>query len=270
MNRYGLIGEHLSHSFSPKLHEIVFKSSDINGEYNLFEVNKTELKDTIEKLKHLEIKGFNVTIPYKVEVLKYADEISPEAKMIGAINTLEFKEGKIIGHNTDYYGFGALIKSENIDIKDKTTLILGTGGASKSVFHYLRKNRIKEIIFASRDPKRAYDIYPDSNIINYSDLNDLRNIDIIINTTPLGMHPNTDKSPVEKIVLNKCSVAIDLIYNPLETTFLKLAREMGLKTANGLYMLVAQGIKSQEIWNKREFNDEFYDIVFKGVLEYVK
>lgn len=270
MKSYGLIGEHLTHSFSPKLHEIIFKNSDITGDYNLFELKKNDLKDTIEKLRQLKINGFNVTIPYKVEVLKYLDEISPEAEMIGAVNTLDFSEDIIKGHNTDYYGFGKWLNKEDIDIKDKTALILGTGGASKSVYHYLRNNGIKDLIFASRYPEKSKDIYPNSKIVGYEDLKTINSMDIIINTTPLGMYPNLDISPVDKIVLCKFNTAIDLIYNPKETMFLSLGREMGLKTSNGLYMLVAQGIKSQEIWNSLEFDDEFYDKVYNGVNDYVK
>ncbi len=270
MNRYGLIGEHLSHSFSPILHKIIFKNSHIKGEYNLHEVKNEGLKEKIGELKNLEIKGFNVTIPYKLEIMKYLDEISPEAKMIDAVNTLEYREERVIGHNTDYFGFGALLTNMDIDVKNKIAVILGSGGASKSVYHYLNNNGIKEIIFVSRDPKKKKDIYSGVNIIDYTSLKNMANIDIIINATPLGMYPKMDRSPVDKDILTNCKAAVDLIYNPLETEFLKLARECGLKTSNGLYMLVAQGIKSQEIWNGVVFEDEFYHKVFKGVLEYVK
>lgn len=270
MNRYGLIGEHLSHSFSPILHKIIFKNSHINGEYNLHEVKSEGLKGKVHALKNLEIKGFNVTIPYKLEIMKYLDDISSEAKMIDAVNTLEYKEGKVIGHNTDYFGFGALLRNMDIDIKDGRAVILGSGGASKSVYHYLNNNGIEEIIFVSRKPENKKDIHRSINIIDYSSLKNLANIDIIINATPLGMYPKIGESPVDKNILTNCKAAVDLIYNPLETEFLKLAKESGLKTSNGLYMLVAQGIKSQEIWNGVVFDDDFYHKVFKGVLEYVK
>lgn len=270
MNKYGLIGENLSHSFSPILHEIIFKNSHIKAEYMLHQVKSQDLKDKILALKKGEIQGFNVTIPYKLEIMDYLDEISSEAKIIGAVNTLEYREGKIIGHNTDYYGFGALLNKMNIDVKDKRALILGTGGASKSVYHYLKNNGIKEIIFASRKPKNIEAISKDINIIDYNSLKNIGNIDIIINATPVGMFPHIDASPVDKKLLMNCKAAVDLIYNPLETEFLKLARQSGLKASNGLYMLVAQGIKSQEIWNGLVFDIEFYHRVFKGVLEYVK
>lgn len=270
MNRYGLIGKHLGHSFSPKLHEIIFKNSGIYGEYNLFEVPKTNLKHTIEMLRSLEIKGFNVTIPYKVESINYLDEVSREASMIGAINTIKYEDNLLKGYNTDYYGFGALLRKEKIEIKNKSAIILGTGGASKSVFHYLNNNGIKQIIFASRNPSKVKEINPQLNTVSYEELNKINSIDIVVNTTPVGMYPNTDKTPINKEMLSKVNAAVDLIYNPMETTFLKLARESGLKAVNGLYMLVAQGIKSQEIWNNVEFDDDLYDIVYSEVLEYVK
>lgn len=270
MNKYGLIGKHLSHSFSPILHEIIFKNSHIKGQYKLYEVERENLKERVKRLKSLEIKGFNVTIPYKEEVIDYLDEISIEAKNIGAVNTLEYKDRKIIGHNTDYYGFGQALKRENIHIRGKKALILGTGGASKSVFHYLKNNGIKEIIFASRKPKDVENPYKDFKVIDYSSLKNISSIELIVNTTPLGMYPNIDESPIDESIISNCNAIVDLIYNPLQTELLKLGEKLGIKTSNGLYMLVAQGIKSQEIWNEIEFDEEFYHRVFKGVLEYVK
>lgn len=267
---YGLIGEKLSHSFSPVLHDMIFANTDIKGKYDLFEVEKSGLKDIIDKLRDLKVKGFNVTIPYKVEALKYIDEISSEAEMIGAINTLDFKDGKIIGHNTDYYGFGAVLRREKMEIKGKRALILGTGGASKAVYHYLNNNGIDEIIFASRNPENVKDLYPDSEIRGYDNLDSLENMEIIVNTSPVGMYPHIDKSPLDKAIISKFKLAVDLIYNPLESKFLKLARDMGLNTANGLYMLSAQGIRSQEIWNDREFGQGFYDTIYGEVREHVK
>lgn len=267
---YGLIGGKLSHSFSPVLHDMIFTNTDIKGKYELFEVERKGLKDIIENLRNLEVKGFNVTIPYKVEALKYIDEISLEAEMIGAINTLDFKDSKIIGHNTDYYGFGAVLRREKMDIKGKRALILGTGGASKAVYHYLNNNGIDEIIFASRNPESVKHLYPDSEIITYDNLVNLENVEIIINTTPVGMYPDIDKSPVDKNIISKFNIAVDLIYNPIETKFLRISKDMDLNTANGLYMLSAQGIRSQEIWNEREFGEEFYDTIYREVLEHVK
>lgn len=267
---YGLIGGKLSHSFSPVLHDIIFKNSDIKGKYQLFEVEKTYLKKQINDLRNSKVKGFNVTIPYKLEALKYVDEISAEAKVIGAVNTLDFKGGKVIGYNTDYYGFGASLRRENIGIKDKTALILGTGGASKAVFHYLKNNGIKNVIFASRNPERAKSEYPDSDIIEYDELENIGHINIIINATPVGMYPDVDESPVGEDVICKFDIAVDLIYNPIETKFLQIAKNMDMKTANGLYMLVAQGIKSQEIWNEKKFGKVFYNKIYNGVIEYVK
>lgn len=267
---YGLIGEKLSHSFSPILHDIIFKNSNIRGKYNLFEVEKSGLKDLVEDLRYLKVRGYNVTIPYKVEILKYIDEISDEAANIGAINTLHFKDGKIIGNNTDYYGFGAVLRRAAVDIKGKSALILGTGGASKAVFYYLKNKGIKDIVFMSRNPEKAKTVYPDAEIFSYNDLGGLGNMDIIVNTTPLGMYPYIDKSPVDENTISKFKLAVDLIYNPIQTKFLKLADEMGLKTANGLYMLTSQGIKSQEIWNEMEFKQEFYEKVYDEVRKHVR
>ena len=270
MDRYGLIGESLGHSFSPVLHRIIFEMSGIRGSYDLFETDKAGLKDLVEEIRRERIKGFNITIPYKEEALKYIDDISEEARMISSINTLKLEKGKIKGYNTDYYGFGKTLKRNKIEIRGKRAFILGTGGGAKSVYYYLKNHGAKEIVFVSRDPKKVKNIYGSSSIIDYKDLSKVEDIDIIINTTPLGMYPYIEKSPVGKRILSRCEAVLDLIYNPLETKLLKMGKELGIKSVNGLYMLVAQGIRSQEIWNNIEFDNEFYDRVYREVINHVK
>lgn len=263
---YGLIGERLGHSFSPKIHEVILKMLKLNCLYNLFELKEGELEYKIKELKTLGAKGINVTIPYKTEVMKYLDYISPEAQKIGAVNTIDFKNGILSGYNTDYYGFGAVLKNSDIDISNKSAIILGTGGASKAVAQYLTDNNIKEVIFVSRIPKKAAtENINNFKIIAYHDMYKLMHEDIIINCTPCGMYPDVTNSPVNKDILYKFSTAMDLIYNPLNTIFLKQASEFGLNTFNGLYMLVAQAVASQEIWQNTKIDkivaDEIYNVI---------
>lgn len=246
-NFYGLIGEKLGHSFSPKIHNLILKDTNLNEVYNLFEIKKEDLECALNGLKALGCRGLNVTIPYKVEAIKYLDKLSPEAEKIGAVNTISFNNGELTGYNTDYNGFGESLKKSSINIKNKNAVILGTGGASKAVVQYLIDNSINEIVFVSRTPKKPCNI-SNFQIISYNDIEKLKNQDLIINCTPCGMHPDVLDCPVDKNTLNKFNTAIDLIYNPSETVFLKQAKELNIKAINGLYMLVAQAVAAQEIW----------------------
>lgn len=254
-NLYGLIGEKLGHTYSPQIHNKILEETHTNGYYGLFQVRKENLKYIISGLKALGYKGINVTIPYKLDIIKYLDSLSPEASKIGAINVVSIdKNGMATGYNTDYYGFGMMIDHANVKLDGETAVILGTGGASKAVTQYLKDNGIKDIIIVSRDSKAAKQKYPDDKIIMYDELNTINNCSIIINCTPVGMFPRTEFSPIDKKYLTKFNTAIDLIYNPSDTLFLKESKEKGLKTINGLYMLIAQAVKSQEIWNETEIS----------------
>ncbi|CDF57514.1 shikimate dehydrogenase [Thermobrachium celere] len=265
-NIYGLIGEKLSHSFSPFIHNEILKRVGLAGEYNLYEVDRENLKSKILNLKKY-VKGLNVTIPYKVDVIDFLDEVSDEVKKIGAVNTISFLDELIIGYNTDYFGFGIMLDINKIDVKNKKAVILGTGGAAKSVVHYLIDNEISDVILVSRDKVFAQEKFKEIKCIDYDELDKVRSYDLIINCTPCGMYPNIDVSPVNKDILTNFSIAIDLIYNPRKTLYLKWAEELGLISINGLYMLIAQAVKSQEIWNSINIDfkviDDIYDIISK-------
>lgn len=264
-NFYGLIGEKLGHSFSPQIHHSILEKINSKGLYNLFEIKRDDLKDAIEGLKALGCRGVNVTIPYKVEIMRYLDEISKEAEKIGAVNSISFNNGVLKGYNTDYHGFGATLKKAQIDIYNKKVVILGCGGVAKAVLQYLIDNEIGEIICVSRNPQNISENFKNFKIISYNDMDNLKNHDIIINCTPCGMHPNVDHCPVKENILSKFSVAVDLIYNPEETLFLKQASKLGLKTVNGLYMLVAQAVAAQEIWQDVEIGKESIEEIYKEI-----
>lgn len=266
IGKFALIGEKLSHTFSPFIHKEILNHIDIVGKYEVLEFSKDYLPNIVDDLKHQLYRGVNVTIPYKTDIIPYLDSISPEAQDIGAINTINFLGNSSIGYNTDYFGFGKLLNYNKIDIKGKTALILGTGGASRAVKKYLEDNYIKSIKFASTDIEYAKRKYSGYESYSYNRLSSLEKIDLIINCTPLGMYGALNQgyvvngfNIVDKSFLSKFEVAIDLIYNPLETIFLKEAKELGLKTLNGLYMLVAQAVKSQEIWNDISIDDSVID-----------
>lgn len=262
---YGLLGESLKHSISPMIHYLILKAINVDGKYELFETQKQELEDLICKFKDKTFIGVNVTIPYKSMVMKYLDEISEEATKIGAVNTICFKGKKIIGYNTDYTGFGMLLKNSDIDIYNKKAVILGNGGAAKAVIAYLIDNKIGEITIVSREVNKIGDIHEkkEYDIIPYKGVSHLKYKDIIINTTPCGMYPNIGNCPIEKSSIALFPTVVDLIYNPKETLLLKHAKELNKNVVNGLYMLIGQAVSAQEIWNNIEINKSIINSIYE-------
>lgn len=267
---FGLLGEKLGHSISPQIHSLIFQQLNIKGYYHLFEVKKENLKDAVLGFKALGLKGVNVTIPYKIEVMKYLDCISQEAEKIGAVNTIGFKDNKMIGYNTDYYGFGMMLDKFNVQLENKKVVILGTGGAANSVIQYVLDNNVKDIAIVTRDLSRVKEDFKKFNLINYNEINLLKEQDIIINCTPVGMYPNVESCPIDKKEISKFNTAVDLIYNPGETKFLSYGRECGLKTINGLYMLVGQAIKAEEIWNDISIDQHITDKIYEEIVKLMR
>jgi shikimate dehydrogenase len=238
---YGLIGEKLGHSFSKPIHE---KLADYK--YQLFELDKNELD---EFLKNKDFKGINVTIPYKTMVIPYLDYIDESASKIGAVNTIVNRGGKLSGYNTDYYGFLYTLLHNNVNVVDKKILVIGNGGASKAVIAVLDHLKAKEIIVVGRTLRE--------NTISFEECYEKHiNCEIIINTTPVGMYPNTNATPLDLDKFRLCTDAVDLIYNPLQTTFLKDAKEHGIKGVNGLEMLIAQAKVAAEYFLDKKIDEE--------------
>ena len=261
MEFYGLLGEKLSHSLSPQIHKRIFELTGNSGAYKLFPVPRERLKSIGECIKLFGIKGMNVTIPYKEEIINQLDYISDEAKKIGAVNTIHLIDGKLYGYNTDYYGFGKMLDINEIKIKGKRAVILGTGGAAKAVVAYLQDNGVNEIYLVSRNKENS-NINKSLKMIDYQELKDLDG-DILINTTPVGMYPNIGQSPVSEDIIIKYNAVVDLIYNPRETEILRIAKLNGKKTCDGLYMLVGQAVKSQEIWQGMNIDNKVTNIIYK-------
>jgi len=245
MRYFGLIGFPLSHSFSQKYFTEKFEKENISGaEYNLYSLESIkEFPDLIQNQKGLV--GLNVTIPYKQEVIPYLDEMDEIASEAGAVNTIVIstKNGvlHLKGYNTDVYGFINSIKPYIQE--DAKALVLGTGGASKAVEFALNKMNI-EMQFVSRNSK--------DGILSYNDVtaDTIAKYQIIINTSPVGMHPNIDEAPqIPYEGITDKHVLFDLVYNPLETLFLKKGKNQGATTVNGLKMLHLQAEKAWEIWN---------------------
>lgn len=269
---FGLVGEKLKHSISPGIHKCIYEKIGIEACYHLFEVNREALGSAVEGLLSLGFKGVNVTIPYKTEIMKYLDEISPEAQNIGSINTIHFTGNKKIGYNTDYSGFGDMLKIFNVETRERKAVILGTGGAAKAVAQYLSDNGTSEIYLVSRDIGAAAENtagikpFEKCSLLDYGSLQTIPRMDIVINCTPCGMFPNIDASPIDKTVIAKFSTAVDLVYNPAETMFLKDARLLGLTTLNGLYMLVSQAVASENIWNNINMDTKLVNNIYQKML----
>lgn len=252
-----LIGKKLGHSMSPVIHERFYETSGINGIYELCETPEHSLKDLLNRLKQEGYSGANVTIPYKTTVMQYLDGVSDEAKAIGAVNTIHFSEGKAYGHNTDYFGLKTLLKANAIEVKGKIVVVLGTGGAAKCAVKLVQDMGAAQVVSVSRTLRQG--------AISYKQLEELSSIDVLINTTPVGMFPDVYGCPVTEEVIKKCKSVVDVVYNPMKTQLIRKAMSLGKKTATGLMMLTAQAVKAQEIWNGKSFSKQVYDDVYNYV-----
>lgn len=260
---YGVLGEKLGHSLSPRIHDMIFEEVGIEGAYRLFEIPRDKVEEFISAMKLLKIKGVSVTIPYKTIIMKHLDFISPEAERIGAVNTIALDEGKLYGYNTDYFGLDYMMKTNNIDLEGKRVVILGNGGVTKASIHYLKDNKVSKICIVSRTPEDTKGIEGDGlEIISYKHLENIKG-DILINASPVGMFPNEDASPVNEEVISNFNTIIDLIYNPSKTVLMGKAEALNKKVVGGLSMLIGQGVKQQEIWQKRTIDEQ----VIKDIYE---
>lgn len=258
MDIYGVIGWPIKHSLSPAMHNAAFKELGINAEYRPFEVKPEDLKDFI--LNRKDIVGFNITVPYKEKCMALLDSIDPLAQSIGAVNTIVIKDGKLIGYNTDSYGFIIALKEDlEFEAKDKAVFVLGSGGASRAVSFSLAANRAKKIILTdlfldkveslAKNVKRVYpacsvDILEPREIYMKKDL---EGVDLLVNATPIGLKKD-DLFLFDKSVFRKGLAVYDLVYNPKKTRLIECAKNAGLRASGGLGMLLHQGARSFELW----------------------
>ena len=249
--KYGCIGEHLSHSFSKEIHNLL-----CDYEYEIKEIPRDELDAFMEKKEFFAI---NVTIPYKELVIPHLYYISDEARAIGAVNTIVNKEGRLYGYNTDFLGMKSLILKNNMDFCGKKVVILGTGGTSKTARAVSESLGAKEIITVSRQKSHIAIDY-DEMYLNHTDA------DYIINTTPVGMYPDIYKSPVDLKKFKFLSGVIDAIYNPLSSILVSDAKKMGIKASGGLYMLVKQAAYAAEKFIDTHISEEKSEQVYKKIL----
>lgn len=245
MNKYGLIGKTLKHSVSKPLHELIRAYNGLNFTYDYIECETdNQVYETIELLKLGKYHGFNVTIPYKETVIPFCDKLSEAAKKIKAVNTIYMKDGLVYGDNTDYYGVIRLFEFYHIKPKTKAVYILGSGGAAKATAYALKELGYLPVV-VSRDKEKHKPHF--QTVIDYDQFYQIDKYPLVINTTPVGMYPNVNDCPLPPNISKKVEIAVDLIYNPKKTQFMKDASF----SCNGLVMLVAQAIRAQELWQNK-------------------
>ena len=273
-NIVGLIGHPVEHSFSPPMHNAAFDALGMDYTYVAFDVNPAELQKAIEGARSLNIKGFNVTIPHKIDVMKYLDEIDDVARLIGAVNTIDFKNLK--GYNTD--GIGAVRAIEEvISIKNKNVVIAGAGGASRAISFYIAKYGADSLTILNRNVDKAQSLARDvsnSGLIDdvksdsINEINAyLADADILVDTTPLGMHPHINDQPIATAEnMHDELVVFDAVYNPNETVLLKQAIEAGARPVYGIKMLLYQGAESFKIWTGADAPVDIMEKALKDTL----
>lgn len=280
-NILGIIGDPIEHTFSPELHNTISRHLGVNAIYLPFHVRSENVSDAVMGLKALNAKGFNITIPHKESISGHLDEISNEAMFIGAVNTVKLKNDRLCGYNTDGEGFKrSLIDEHDTTFNEKRVMVLGAGGAAKAIIYTAAINNAKKITIVNRTVERAGRIAEKLNVQNpnladYLGIDDLRlydaikNSDIIINTTSLGMHPDANKSPLnDDIIFLKDQIICDVIYNPQKTRLLSNAQKQGCRILNGLGMLFFQGVSAYEKWMDLKISSSDVKMLyecFKGI-----
>ena len=254
--KFGIIGKPLSHSLSPVLHNYWFKKYEILADYSLIEIKLNDIKTIINKIRTRDLHGINVTVPYKQAVIPFLDTVEGDAKNTLSVNTISLnREEKIVGNNTDVFGFeqGFINKLESISFKETSALILGAGGVTHSIIYALEKKKIGKIFLSNRTIKKAEEIgkkFPNIKIVAWKDMErKIKNVDIVINATSLGLKGGEDfKQQFDKIETGL--IYYDVVYNPEETKMIKKFKKKGAKTFNGFEMFIYQGQKSFLIWNE--------------------
>lgn len=276
---FSVIGDPIEHTLSPKLHNTIIKELNHDAVYIPLHVQRDKLNDAIMGAHALGIKGLNVTIPHKENVIDSLIDVDPIAKQIGAVNTLKYTSDGYVGYNTDADGLLQSLEKENISIRDQVIVILGAGGASRAVAILCASRGAKKIIIMNRTIRKAEELaflvkqYYQVEIEIYPMSSPLleKKVDLCIQTTSVGMYPHINDLLIkDDNFYKKIQTAVDLIYNPSETIFLKKCREHGAKTLNGLGMLVYQGIKSYEIWNEINITQSVKNKIYEELKNYLK
>jgi len=252
---FAVIGDPIDHSLSPNIHSAAFRELNLENSYIAYRIPKGELSEGIESLKKIKIDGFNVTIPHKVEMMKYLDKMDESCSVIGAVNTVTNNEGILKGYNTDMDGFLDPFKKKEIKMQDKKVLLLGAGGAARAIVAGVTKEKAKHITIANRTLENANNLAQfankiglDADAITIENVgNDLKDYDIIVNATSVGL--KNEPSPISLESIKPETIVYDIVYMPMNTDFLKKAKKKGAKIIYGYEMLLGQAVRAFEIWH---------------------
>ena len=264
MKKYLVIGNPISHSLSPKLHNFWLKQNNIDATYDKIKLEEDGIKEFIQDIKKKKIAGCNVTVPFKKKVIPFLDTLSFEAEKTQSVNTIVFEKGNLIGHNTDIVGFDKAIKALNFNLKNKRILILGAGGVVPSIIFALKEMDVLEITISNRTKQKAENLktlFKDLNVLEWGNLSEF---DVVINATSLGL--NNEKINLNFSNSGKNKLFYDVIYNPTETNFLKVGKDLGNKTENGGAMFIYQASEAFKLWHgiEPEVNIETFKLLKNG------
>jgi shikimate dehydrogenase len=261
---YGIFGYPIGHSLSPLMHNTAFAHHGLDAVYLPFAVPPCHLATAVKSITALPIYGVNVTIPHKQAVIAWMDELSPEARLIGAVNTIHLRDGRLHGYNTDGIGFLRALEEVGNEVAGRTVMLLGAGGAARSIAVQLCLSGIRRLLLANRTPRRAEDLaallkqkipHADINIVAMGESSlaaQLPDTDIVVNATSIGMYPH-DPMLLPSAALSPQHLVCDIVYRPLDTPLLRAAQRQGARTIDGLGMLLHQGAKAFEIWTEHAF-----------------
>tara|TARA_B100001057_G_scaffold463515_1_gene517557 strand:- start:716 stop:1510 length:795 start_codon:yes stop_codon:yes gene_type:complete len=261
MKKYFVIGNPIDHSLSPRIHNFWFKKNNMKAEYYKKKAIDTDLKFLISMVKEKKINGINVTVPFKKIVIPYLDKLSLEAEKTQSVNTITLNDDKLVGHNTDIFGFTKAIENLRYNMIGKKVLILGAGGVVPSIIFALKKMNVSQIIVSNRTKKKAENLKKLFHNLELLDWGNIVDFDVVINATSLGLNKETINLDFSKFGNNK--LFYDVIYNPTETNFLKVGKKLGNKTENGKNMFVYQALEAFKIWHgiEPQINEELLEIL---------
>lgn len=266
-----IFGYPVEHSFSPQMHTFISEQMGLDYIYTALEVKPENLEMAVNGIRAMNISGVNITAPHKTKVMKYLDEVSDEVKKFGSVNTVVNRNGRLIGYNTDAYGFYRSLVKNGVDIEGKDVLIFGAGGAAKPVCVLLAMKGAGSITLINRTTSKAVELahYVEEKVgFKISTQHNKARYDIVINTTAAGMSPQLDKCPTEDMsFIDENTTVADMIYNPPKTLFLQKAEQKGAKIMNGMGMLIYQGLIAYEHFTGAVLPDDMYDKVRKEVFE---
>ncbi|MDA9615881.1 shikimate dehydrogenase [Candidatus Pelagibacter sp.] len=248
MKKYLVIGNPIEHSLSPKLHNYWIKNNNIKAIYEKQKINKNEIENLILEIKRNKINGINVTVPFKKIVIPYLDQLTLESESTQSVNTIYLENNKVVGHNTDISGFELSIKNSKFEATDKKILILGAGGVVPSIICALNKMKVSEITISNRTKEKAESLKNFFKNIKIVDWGEVPEFDMIINATSVGLN-KSDQLNLNFSKVGKNKFFYDIIYNPKETSFLKIGKKLGNKTENGKLMFIYQAFNAFKVWH---------------------